>query len=253
MEESGYTYGRHAVLEILRSAPQRVNKVFLAEGDHGQIVGEIRELAKRNRIVIKIVPRRALSRYVPRGTSHQGVIASVAPVAYADIEDVSQPFQNSQPSLILLLDGITDPQNFGAILRTAEATGAAGVIIPRHKSVGLTPVVAKHSAGASEYVPVARAGNLAQLIDRLKKEEWQVIGAAGDSEKTLYQADFKPPTAIVIGSEGAGLRRLVRQKCDHLVSIPMTGKIGSLNASVAAGVILYEALRQRMLAARNAS
>jgi 23S rRNA (guanosine2251-2'-O)-methyltransferase len=244
-EESGYIYGRRTIQEILSSSPHRVNKIFLAAGDHGQIIGEIRDLARKNRIIISVVPRQALNRYVPRGAAHQGVVASVAPVEYAEPEQIIEPFRNGQPSLILLLDEITDPQNFGAILRTCDAVGVAGVLIPRRKSVGLTPVVAKHSAGATNYVPVARIGNLAQFIDRLQELDWQVVGAAGGVDTTMYDADFRPPTALVIGSEGTGIRRLIRQKCDVLVSIPMQGHIGSLNASVAAAVILYEALRQR--------
>jgi 23S rRNA (guanosine2251-2'-O)-methyltransferase len=244
-EEGGYIYGRRAVQEILNSSPHRVNKIFLAAGDHGQIIEEIRHLARKNHIIIGIVPRQALSRYVPRGAAHQGVVASVAPIEYAEPERIIEPFRNGRPSLILILDEITDPQNFGAILRTCDAVGVAGVLIPRRKSVGLTPVVAKHSAGATNYVPVARIGNLAQFIDRLQEQGWQVVGAAGGADRTIYDADFRPPTALVIGSEGTGIRRLIRQKCDFLVSIPMQGHIGSLNASVAAAVILYEALRQR--------
>lgn len=245
MEESGYVYGRRAVLEILNSSPERINKIFLAEGDHGRTVGEIRESAGKHHIPVKIVPRRALTRYVPKRAVHQGIVASVAPVQYAEAEDLMEPYVAGVPSLILLLDGITDPQNFGAILRTSDAAGVNGVIIPRHKSVGLTPVVTKHSAGASEYVPVARAGNLVQFIERLQVAGWQVIGTAGDAEKTIYDVDFTGPTAVVIGSEGAGVRRLVRERCDTMAAIPMRGHIGSLNASVAAAVVLYEALRQR--------
>lgn len=244
-EESGYIYGRRAVREILDSSPHRVNKIFLTAGDHGQIVGEIRDLARKNHIIISIVPRQALSRYVPRGAAHQGIVASVAPIEYAEPEQIMEPFRNGTPSLILILDEITDPQNFGAILRSCDAVGVAGVLIPRRKSVGLTPVVAKHSAGATNYVPVARIGNLAQFIDRLQEKGWQVVGAAGGVDTTIYDADFRPPTALVIGSEGMGIRRLIREKCDFLVSIPMEGHIGSLNASVAAAVILYEAFRQR--------
>jgi 23S rRNA (guanosine2251-2'-O)-methyltransferase len=246
MEETGFIYGRREVVEILNSSPHRVNKIFLAEGDHGPIIGEIRDLAKKSHIIIKVVPRRALDNYAPRGAAHQGVVASIAPVEYADPDDIIQPYKHGQPSLIVALDEISDPQNFGAILRTCDAVGAAGVLIPRHRSVGLTSVVAKHSAGATEYVPVARVGNLAQLLDHLREVEWQIIGAGGDADMTMYEVDFTVPTVIVIGSEGAGIRRLIRQKCDHIVSIPMKGRIGSLNASVAAAVILYEALRQRL-------
>jgi 23S rRNA (guanosine2251-2'-O)-methyltransferase len=244
VEESGYIYGRRAVLELLRSSSQRVNKLFIAEGDHGPTINEIRELAQRNRVITKILPKRALDRYAP-GVAHQGIVASVSPVQYAEIEELIEPYLEGKPTLLLLLDGITDPQNCGAILRTAEAVGVRGVIIPRHRSVGLTPVVAKHSAGATEYVPVARVPNIATLIDTLNEKEIQTVGMAGDADKTIYEVDLTLPTAIVIGSEGSGIRPLVRRKCGAMAHIPMRGKIPSLNASVAAAVVLYEAVRQR--------
>ncbi|RJP23242.1 MAG: 23S rRNA (guanosine(2251)-2'-O)-methyltransferase RlmB [Candidatus Abyssobacteria bacterium SURF_5] len=253
MEETGYVYGRRAVMEVLTSSPERINKIFLAEGDHGRIISEIRELAKQHHIVLKFVPRRALEKYVPHGSAHQGIVASVAPVEYADPEGIMQPFKGTTPALIVVLDEISDPQNLGAILRTAEAVGVSGVLIPRHRSAGLTPVVAKHSAGASQYVPVARVTNLAQTIDALNESEVSTVGAAGDAEKTLYEMDFAVPTAIVIGSEGAGLRPLVRRQCSELARIPMVGKIESLNASVAAAVFLYEAFRQRRFTSSSRS
>ncbi|RJP64723.1 MAG: 23S rRNA (guanosine(2251)-2'-O)-methyltransferase RlmB [Candidatus Abyssobacteria bacterium SURF_17] len=244
MDESGYIYGRRAVLEVLRSAPGRVNKLFIAEGSRGRTTDEIRELARHSRVVTKFLPRHALERLAP-GAAHQGVVASVSPVAYADAEELMSPVHKGKPTLIVMLDEITDPQNFGAILRTVEAVGAAGVIIPRHRSVGLSPVVAKHSAGASEYVSVARAGNLAMLVDQLKDNGVQVVATSGDAETSIYEVDFTLPTAVVVGSEGAGVRQIIRRKCSVTARIPMLGKIASLNASAAAAVVLYEALRQR--------
>jgi 23S rRNA (guanosine2251-2'-O)-methyltransferase len=173
-------------------------------------------------------------------------VASVAPVEYAEVEQIIQPFKEGKPALIVILDEISDPQNFGAILRTCDAVGAAGVLIPRHRSVGLTSIVAKHSAGASQYVPVGRAPNLANIVEVLNESEIQTVATAGDAEATIYQIDFTPPTAIVIGSEETGVRPLVRRKCMRAARIPMLGRISSLNASVAAAVVLYEALRQRM-------
>jgi 23S rRNA (guanosine2251-2'-O)-methyltransferase len=245
MEESGFIYGRRAVLELLASAPETVNKLFVAEGGRGRTIGEIWDLAKKNRIEVKIVPRRALNRYVPPPAVHQGIVASVAPVSYAEVDDLIEPYKEGKPSLIVILDEISDPQNFGAILRTSEAVGVWGVLIPRHRSVGLTAVAAKHSAGASEYVPVARVTNIAIIVQSLNESGFQTVGAAGDAEKTIYEVDFTIPTAIVIGSEGAGLRPLVRKRCSESARIPMAGKIESLNASVAAAVFLYEAFRQR--------
>ncbi|MBI5116458.1 23S rRNA (guanosine(2251)-2'-O)-methyltransferase RlmB [Candidatus Poribacteria bacterium] len=245
MNEAGYIYGRRTVAETLRSSASRVNKVLIAEGAHGDVIDEIRRLANQNRVVMKFMPRRALEKYAPEAV-HQGVIASVTPVDYAEPEEVMQARKGEKPALVVVLDGITDPQNFGAILRTAEAAGASGVMIPRHRSVALTSVVAKHSAGAVQYIPVARVANTAMTVDHLKENGVQAVGTAGDAERTIYEIDFLLPTAIIIGSEGTGLRPLVRRKCDHMARIPMLGKISSLNASVAAAVILYEAVRQRV-------
>lgn len=244
MNESEYIYGRRAVLEALRSSPERVNKLFIAEGTKGRIINDIRDLARKNKIVIKTIPKRALERYAP-ASPHQGMVASMAPSDYADADELMEPHIGGKPALLLALDGITDPQNFGAILRTAEAVGVNGVFIPRHRSVTLSQVAAKHSAGATQYVPVARVTNIATLIDTLQESDIQTIGTAGDADATIYDLDFTIPTAIIIGAEGTGLRPLVRKKCAFVVRIPMRGKIASLNASVAAGVILYEALRQR--------
>lgn len=245
MEQSEYIYGRRTVLEALRSSPDRVNKLFVAQGARGEGIGKIIELAKLNRVVTKVLPKRGLERYAPNA-SHQGVVASMTPTSYADADDLTEPYPGGDPALLVLLDGITDPQNLGAILRTAEAVGATGVFIPRHRSASLTSVVAKHSAGASQFIPVARVPNVVRVIESLKENGVQTVGAAGDAGETIYNVDFTPPTAIVIGSEGTGLRPLVRKKCDLLARIPMRGKIASLNASAAAAVVLYEALRQRL-------
>lgn len=245
MNQAEYIYGRRAVLEALRAAPERMNKLFIAQGAHGEAIGEIRELARLGRVITKVLPKAALERYAA-GASHQGVVASMAPVSYTDPDDLMEPYLGGEPALVVLLDGITDPQNLGAILRTAEAVGATGVVIPRHRSAALTSVVAKHSAGASQFIPVARVPNIARTIEALKDNDVQVIGMAAETEATVFDVDFTPPTAIVIGSEGAGVRPLVRKKCDLLARIPMRGKIASLNASAAAAVVLYEALRQRL-------
>ena len=245
MDQSEYIYGRRAVLEALRSSAERMNKLFIAQGAHGEAIGEIWDLAKRSRVVTKVLPKRGLERYAP-GASHQGVVASMAPVSYADADDLMQPYRDGRPALVVLLDGITDPQNLGAILRTAEAVGATGVMIPRHRSASLTSVVAKHSAGASQFIPVARVPNIAPVIETLKENGLQVVGAAGEAEATIYEVDLTQPVAVVIGSEGTGLRPLVQKKCDLLARIPMMGKISSLNANAAAAVVLYEALRQRL-------
>jgi 23S rRNA (guanosine2251-2'-O)-methyltransferase len=245
MGESEYIYGRRTVLEALQSSAERMNKLFIAQGARGESIGEIRDLAKRNRVVTKVLPKRGLERYAP-GASHQGVVASMAPVSYAEADDLVQPYPDGRPALVVLLDGITDPQNLGAILGTAGGVGATGVMIPRHRSASLTSVVAKHSAGASQFIPVARVPNIVPVIETLKENGLQVVGAAGEADTTIYEVDLTQPVAIVIGSEGTGLRPLVQKKCDLLARIPMRGKISSLNANAAAAVVLYEALRQRL-------
>ena len=244
MKESEYICGRRAVLEALRGSPRRVNKLFIAKGSHGRTTDEICDLARKNKVVIKTLPRRSIDSMATI-TSHQGVIASVAPVEYAEPDALVEPFPDGKPALVLVLDELTDTQNFGAILRTADAAGVNGVIIPRHRSVGLTPVVAKISAGASEYVPVVKVANIARIIEALKESGIQTVGASDDAERTIYDIDFAVPTGIVIGGEEKGIRPLVRKKCDLMARIPMQGRISSLNASVAAAIVVYEALRQR--------
>ncbi|GAB4349353.1 MAG: 23S rRNA (guanosine(2251)-2'-O)-methyltransferase RlmB [Candidatus Abyssubacteria bacterium] len=250
MEESDYIYGRHAVLEALRACPERVNKLFIAEGTQGRAVREIHELARRAKVVVKILPRKALERYAA-GEVHQGVAASVSPVEYAEPDELMHPYRNGNPALLLVLDSVTDPQNLGAILRTAEAVGVDGVYIPRHRAVGLTAMVAKHSAGASQFVPVARITNVAATVDMLNGNGFQTVATTGDAQPTIYEIDLRPPTAIVIGSEGTGIRPLVQRKCTSSARIPMRGKISSLNASAATAVVLYETLRQRTIANRG--
>lgn len=244
MKESDYICGRRAVLEALRGSPGRMNKLFIAEGSHGRTTDEICNLARQNKVIIKTLPKRSIDK-MASVASHQGVIASVAPVEYAEADALIEPFPNGKPALVLVLDELTDMQNFGAILRTADAAGVNGVIIPRHRSVGLTPVVAKISAGASEYVPVAKVANIARIIEALEESGIQTVGASDDAERTIYDIDFTVPTGIVIGGEEKGIRPLVRKKCDLMARIPMRGSIASLNASVAAAIIVYEALRQR--------
>jgi len=244
MKGSEYICGRRAVLEALRGSPGRVNKLFIAKGSHGRTTDEICNLARKNKVVIKNLPMRAIDTMAAI-TSHQGVIASVAPVEYAEVDALIEPYPDGKPALVLVLDELTDTQNFGAILRTADAAGVNGVIIPRHRSVSLTPVVAKISAGASEHIPVAKIANIARIIDTMKEAGIQTVGASDDADRTVYEIDFTVPTGIVIGGEEKGVRPLVRKKCDVMARIPMRGRIASLNASVAAALIMYEALRQR--------
>ena len=221
-----------------------INKIYLAKGELQGSAKEIVALAKEKGVQIQTVERAKLDQMFPK-ENHQGVAASIAEAHYVDWQDMlANARQKGEDPLLIILDELEDPHNLGAILRSADAVGAHGVIIPKRRAVALTAGVAKAAAGAVAYVPVARVSNLAQTIEALKKEGVWVAGAAmGGTE--VYKQNLTGPLAIVIGSEGKGLGRLVAEKCDFLISLPMQGQINSLNASVATGVILYEVLRQR--------
>ncbi|MDP4181934.1 MAG: 23S rRNA (guanosine(2251)-2'-O)-methyltransferase RlmB [Bacillota bacterium] len=236
--------GRNPVLEALKSG-RTINKILLAKGDREGSIRQIAALAKDMGITVQEVDRRNLDS-ISITKSHQGVIAYVSVKDYVEVDDILKASQDKgQPPFILILDEINDAHNLGSILRTADAVGVHGVIIPKRRAIGLTSVVAKASAGAIEYVPVARVSNISQTIDYLKKNNIWVIGTDQTGEKEFYKSDLKGPVAIVIGSEGEGMGRLVREKCDFVVNIPMMGNISSLNASVAAAVVMYEILKQR--------
>ncbi|MGG1313105.1 23S rRNA (guanosine(2251)-2'-O)-methyltransferase RlmB [Cohnella laeviribosi] len=244
-----YLAGKHPVLEALK-AGRALNKIWLSNQAQRSLVQPIADEAKARGVVVQFVDKRKLDSLVP-GVLHQGVVAQAAAVSYFDMEDLlARASERGEAPLLVLLDEVEDPHNLGSILRTADCTGAHGVIVPKRRSAGLTAVVAKTSAGAVEYVPVARVANLAQTIERLKEAGVWIAGADAAASQDVYGADLTGPLAIVIGSEGRGLSRLVREKCDFLLSLPMFGRINSLNASVAAGVILYEAVRQRRGQAR---
>jgi 23S rRNA (guanosine2251-2'-O)-methyltransferase len=236
--------GRNAVLEAIK-AERTLDKVYVAGGDTDATLSYIISLARQSGAAISRCDRRKLDA-MSETKAHQGVIAVAAAHVYATVDEMlASAAAAGKPPLLILCDGITDPHNLGAIIRTAEVSGAHGVIIPKNRSVGLTPAVDKASAGALEYLPVARVSNLSTCIADLKKRGIWIFGAAAQSEISLFQADFKRACAIVIGSEGDGISRVVRDACDYTVGIPMFGKISSLNASNAAAVLLYEAVRQR--------
>ena len=239
----GDIFGRNTVMEALKSN-RTINKIWLAKGEQKGSVREIVALAKEKRITVQIVERSKLDKMFPH-ENHQGVAASVASadyVAWQDIVDAAR--QKGEDPLLVILDELEDPHNLGAILRSVDAVGAHGVIIPKRRAVPLTDGVAKASAGAIEHVPVARVSNLVQVIEELKKQGIWIAGADLHGEY-MHKQDLTGPLAIVVGSEGKGLGKLVRESCDYVVSIPMQGKINSLNASVATGVLLYEVYRQR--------
>lgn len=246
-EETNLVEGRNAVLELLRSG-KAVDKVMISSDLSGKMA-DIFAMARERGAVVVNCDRRKLDKITRTGV-HQGVIALAAAREYVSVEDILQSArERGEPPLILLCDGVTDPHNLGAVIRSAETAGAHGIIIPKRRSVGLTAVCAKASAGAIEYMNIARVSNLAQTIDKLQEAGVWIFGADANGDKNLYNADFKGATALVIGSEGEGISRIVREKCDFIVSIPMQGHVNSLNASAAAAVLLYEAVRQRNLEA----
>ena len=244
-EADGVIEGRNAVIEALR-AGVTIDKIYIMKGETDATLGHIASTARAKGIVVVDADRRKLDG-MSRTHAHQGVIALAAVRAYATVESMLQAAADKgEPPLLVVCDEISDPHNLGAIIRTAECAGAHGVIIPKRRSAGLTAVVGKTSAGAVSYLPVARVPNIPALLKDLKKQGVWVFGTAADGNTTLYGADLKGPAAIVIGSEGDGMSRLVAENCDFLVSIPMKGRISSLNASAAAAILLYEAVRQRM-------
>ena len=244
-ESDGIIEGRNAVLEALRTNTP-IDKIYLAKGETDAALGHIASTARGKGIVVVETDRRKLDeRSVTH--SHQGVIAVTAVRAYATVDDIlNAAREKGEPPLIVVCDELSDPHNLGAVIRTAECAGAHGVIIPKRRSAGLTAIVAKTSAGAVSHVPVARVPNLPSMLKELKDNGVWVFGTAADGTTSLYEADLKGPAAIVIGSEGDGMGRLVSETCDFKVSIPMKGKLNSLNASAAAAIMLYEAVRQRI-------
>ena len=243
-EADGLIEGRNAVIEALRTEAS-IDKIFIQKGEVDKTLGHIASKARAAGIVVVEADRRKLDG-MSRTHAHQGVIALAAVREYVSVDDIlADAAAKNEPPLIVVCDEISDPHNLGAILRTAECAGAHGVIIPKRRSAGLTAVVAKTSAGAVSYIPVARVANIPSLLKDLKKQGVWVFGTAADGTTDLYTADLKGPAAIVIGSEGSGMTRLVSENCDFLVSIPMKGRISSLNASAAAAILLYEAVRQR--------
>jgi 23S rRNA (guanosine2251-2'-O)-methyltransferase len=247
-DASNTVYGLKPVLEMLRAGGKQLQQITISDAARHERMKELLELAKQARIPIHRVPRNAIDRLLP-GVTHQGVVARVAAAKYSDADDLldelASQVNNGRPPLVLGLDAVEDPRNLGAILRTAECAGVNGVFIPERRAVGLTGTVAKTAAGALDRVPVARVTNLVQLIEQLKQRNIWVIGAAADGTLNYTEWDWTVPSALFLGGEGSGLHRLVRERCDALVRIPVRGHIESLNVSVATGVILYEALRQR--------
>lgn len=237
-------YGTNPVLEALNSG-RDIDKIFIQEGVRHSRLAQITAAAKKRNIRYSLVNKHKLDE-LAEGGNHQGVLAFAAVHSYVEIEDIlNLAKEKGESPFVIIAEGLNDPHNLGSIIRTANAAGAHGVIIPKNRSVGLNSTVAKVSAGAVEHTMVARCTNVASCIEKLKERGLWVVGTALEGSMSIYDCDMKGATAIVIGSEGAGMSRLVAEKCDFLVKIPMLGKAESLNASVAAGVMMYEVVRQR--------
>ncbi len=254
-QDSGLIYGVNPLLEALRAGDRIPAEIIIAEGARDRRLAELIELARAKDITVRRSPRAALDRAVGN-SHHQGVIARIPAARYADadslLSSIASLVGGETEPLALVLDGVEDPRNLGAILRTSECAGVDGVFVPERRAAGLSETVAKASAGAIEHIPVARVTNLSRLIEELKGRNVWVVGTAADASMNYTDWDWTKASAVVLGGEGAGLHRLVREHCDVLVRIPVQGRIPSLNVSVAAGIILYEALRQRTAAANTA-
>jgi len=246
-EENSYddiVEGRNAVLELLNS-DRDINKIFVQAGEKHGSINKIIAIAKENKVVVTEVEKSKLD-FMSKTNNHQGVIAIVPPFNYCEIEDILDlAEQRNEDAFILILDGIEDPHNLGSIIRTAETAGVHGIIIPKRRSVTVNSTVSKVSAGAVEHMKIARVNNINEAIRKLKENGLWIIGTDMNTNTYYYNQDLKGNIAIVIGSEGFGISRLVKENCDMLVKIPMKGKITSLNASVSAGIIIYEAVKQR--------
>ncbi|WP_078551150.1 23S rRNA (guanosine(2251)-2'-O)-methyltransferase RlmB [Bacillus alkalicellulosilyticus] len=241
---SEFILGKNPIIEALR-AEHPINKIWIGEGSQKGQMSKVLELAKEQGVLVQHVPKKKLDQLV-NSTNHQGVVASVAAYEYAEMEDLFElARKRGVEPFFLILDELEDPHNLGSILRTADAVGAHGVIIPKRRAVGLTQVVAKASTGAIEYVPVVRVTNIARTMDELKKQGIWFAGTDASAKQDYRQASFDLPLGLVIGSEGKGISRLIKEKCDFLVKIPMVGQVTSLNASVAASLLMYEVYRKR--------
>ncbi|HEX9069486.1 MAG TPA: 23S rRNA (guanosine(2251)-2'-O)-methyltransferase RlmB [Ktedonobacterales bacterium] len=239
-----YIWGRYPVLEALRSR-RKVHRILVAQGPADPALTQLLDQARRVGVIVEPVPRRRLDD-LSKGANHQGVVAMAAPRTYVEVDDILKRAEDAgEPPLVLVLDSIQDVQNLGSLIRTADCAGVHGVIIPEHRAAGLTPAVDKTSAGAVEFMPVAQVTNISRTLDELKKRGLWCIGLAGEAKTIYSDANLTGPVALVVGNEGKGISRLVREHCDLLVSLPMRGSVGSLNAAVAGSITLYEIWRQR--------
>ncbi|MEJ2141535.1 MAG: 23S rRNA (guanosine(2251)-2'-O)-methyltransferase RlmB [Gammaproteobacteria bacterium] len=245
MSDTYFIYGMHAVQATLEKEPQNITRIWLEQSRRDQRGSAVMGLAKQNGIHVVRVKRDELDKLVPEA-SHQGVVAESKAKAALNEAGLNQLLDNlAEPPLLLILDGVTDPHNLGACLRTADAAGVHALIVPRDKACGLTAVVRKVASGAAETVPFVQVTNLARTLKALKQRNIWLVGTDLDTEQDIYEADLSGPLALVMGAEGKGMRRLTREQCDFLVKLPMRGSVQSLNVSVSTGICLYEAVRQR--------
>ncbi|MDA5901319.1 23S rRNA (guanosine(2251)-2'-O)-methyltransferase RlmB [Listeria monocytogenes] len=241
--EQEWIGGRNPVLEVLRS-DRDIHKIYVQEGSQKGVLKQVLTLAKERKIQVQFVPKQKIEKVV--SGAHQGVVAQVAAYQYAELDDLFAAAEaKDEMPFFIILDELEDPHNLGSIMRTADSVGAHGIIIPKRRSVGLTQTVAKASTGAMEYVPVVRVTNMVRTMEELQKRGLWIFGTDAKGSSDYRTMDVDMPLAIVIGSEGFGMSRLVREKCDFLVHLPMRGKVTSLNASVAASLLLYEVYRKR--------
>ncbi|HEN3007252.1 TPA: 23S rRNA (guanosine(2251)-2'-O)-methyltransferase RlmB [Streptococcus agalactiae] len=241
-ESSDLVYGLHAVTESLRA--NTGNKLYLQDDLRGKNVDKVKALATEKKVSISWTPKKTLSD-MTNGGVHQGFVLKVSEFAYADLSEIMTKAENEENPLILILDGLTDPHNLGSILRTADATNVTGIIIPKHRSVGVTPVVSKTSTGAVEHVPIARVTNLIQTLDTLKDKEFWIFGTDMNGTPS-HKWNTKGKLALVIGNEGKGISHNIKKQVDEMITIPMNGHVQSLNASVAAAILMYEVFRNRL-------
>ena len=236
--------GRNAVLELLESGKD-INKIFITRGEKHGSINKIIAKAKENRVIIVEKDKRQMQQ-MAQNENYQGVIALVPPFEYCEVEDILEEAKNkNEDPFVLILDGIEDPHNLGSIIRTAETAGVHGIIIPKRRAASVNSTVNKVSAGAAQYMKIARVTNISETIEKLKSEGLWICGTDINTDTMYYNQDFKGPIGIVIGNEGSGMSEKVRKRCDFLVKIPMKGKVTSLNASVSAGIVIYEAVKQR--------
>ncbi|MFC3122854.1 23S rRNA (guanosine(2251)-2'-O)-methyltransferase RlmB [Agaribacter flavus] len=247
MAQQELIYGMHALSAVLSREPERVIEVFVAKGRDDERLNKIINLARKNGISLNFCHRKTLDDKA-KGEQHQGVVARAKPAKILNESDLDNILQTTDNAFLLVLDGVTDPHNLGACLRTAEAAGVNAVVVPKDKSATLSPVVRKVACGAAEVIPLIQVTNLSRTIKHMQSENVWVVGTAGEATQSLYASSYKGAIALVMGAEGKGMRRLTRENCDELVKLPMAGTVSSLNVSVATGICLYELVRQRSLA-----